>query len=138
MLAQIFEFIGNHLLLVGVFVFLLVAFFVHESRRGGQAISVADLVALVNREGAVLLDVRDKKEYAEGHITGAVNLPYAGFDARLGELEKYAGKPVVLVCKMGQHSGPIGRKLRATGFADVRRLKGGMAEWAARGLPVVK
>ena len=138
MLAQIFEFIGNHYLLVGVFVFLLVAFFVHESRRGGRAVSASDLVALVNREGAVVLDVRDKQEYASGHITGALNLPYATFDARLGELEKYQDKPVVLVCKMGQHSGPIGRKLKARCFAEVRRLSGGMAEWTASGMPVVK
>ena len=138
MFARIFEFIGNHFILVSVFVFLLVAFFVHERRRGGQGVSSSDLVTLVNREGAVVLDVRDMKEYAAGHITGAVNMPYATFDTRLGELDKYRDKPVVLVCKMGQHAGAVGRKLKDQGFADVRRLTGGMAEWNAGGLPVVK
>jgi len=44
----------------------------------------------------------------------------------------------VLVCKMGQSAGAAGRKLRADGFSDVRRLSGGMAEWNASNLPVVK
>jgi len=44
----------------------------------------------------------------------------------------------VLVCKMGQSAGAAGRKLRTDGFLDVRRLSGGMTEWNASNLPVVK
>ena len=93
---------------------------------------------LVNREGAVIVDVRDKKEFGHGHIAGALNVPFSAIDSRVGELAPYKEKPVVLVCKMGQHAGSIGRKLRAQGFEDVRRLSGGMAEWGANSLPVVK
>ncbi|MBL6689923.1 MAG: rhodanese-like domain-containing protein, partial [Pseudomonadales bacterium] len=66
------------------------------------------------------------------------NFPLATFDSRVGELDTYKEKPVVLVCKMGQHAGAVGRKLKAQGFEDVRRLSGGMAEWTANSLPVVK
>ncbi|MGI9322407.1 MAG: rhodanese-like domain-containing protein [Pseudomonadales bacterium] len=138
MLEQLIEFIGNHYLLVGLFAFLLVAFIVNESRRGGAAVSSSNLVTLVNREGALVVDVRGAKEYSAGHIAGALNLPLTNVEARLEELEPYKDKPVVLVCKMGQHAGAIGRKLKAHGFADVRRLSGGMAEWSASSLPVVK
>jgi len=138
LVEQIFEFIGNHFILVSVFVFLLVAFFINEGKQGGAAISPSNLVKLVNREGAVILDVRDSKDFNGGHIAGAVNLPFATFDSRVGELDTYKDKPVVLVCKMGQHAGSVGRKLKAQGFEDVRRLSGGMAEWTASSLPVVK
>ena len=121
-----------------MFVFLLFAFFVNEGKQGGAAISTSNLVTLVNREGAVILDIRDNKEYSAGHIAGAINMPYASVDSRIGELEGYKEKPLVLVCKMGQHSSSAGRKLKAQGFTDLRRLAGGMSEWSASNLPVVK
>lgn len=138
MVAQIFEFIGNHYILVSVFVFLLVAFVVNEGKRGGAAISPNNLVNLVNRNGAVVIDIRDKKDFGNGHIAGAMNIPFSSIDSRVGELESYKEKPIVLVCKMGQHAGSIGRKLKSQGFEDVRRLSGGMAEWGANSFPVVK
>ena len=138
MIAQIFEFIGNHLILVGMFVFLLIAFFVHEARRSGATVSTSVLVNLINKEDAMVLDVRDSKEYREGHIAGSLNIPYTSFDKRSTELREFKEKPLVVVCKIGQHSGTVGRKLGQLGFEDVRRLSGGMTEWSSAGLPVVK
>jgi len=135
---QLFEFVSNHYILIAVFVFLLFAFFINEGKQGGAAISTSNLVTLVNREGAVILDVRDSKEFGAGHIAGAVNIPHSAIDARVGELDAHKEKPLVLVCKMGQHSSAVGRKLKAHGFEDVRRLSGGMAEWSASNLPLVK
>jgi len=135
---QIFSFIGNHYILVSIFVFLLVAFIINEGKQGGAAISTGNLVNLVNREEAVIVDIRDNKDFGAGHIAGAINIPFASIDSRVGELESYREKPIVLVCKMGQHAGAAGRKLKAQGFLDVRRLSGGMAEWGASSLPGVK
>ena len=129
---------SNHYILVSSFVFLLVAFVINEGKQGGAAITPTNLVNLVNREGAVLLDIRDPKEYSAGHIAGALSMPVSSIDARIGELESEKGKPVVLVCKMGQQASATGRKLKALGFENVRRLSGGMAEWTAGSLPVVK
>ena len=138
LVEQIFEFISNHYILVSAFVFLLVAFVINEGKLGGAAITPTSLVNLVNREGAVLIDIRDTKEYSAGHIAGALSMPVSSVDARIGELESYKDKPVVLVCKMGQHASAVGRKLKALGFENVRRLSGGMAEWTASSLPMVK
>ena len=138
MIAQIFEFIGNHPFLVGTFLFLVVAFLINEGKQGGSAVSTANLVSLVNKEGAVILDVRDQKDFGAGHISGAIHIPYSSLDQRASELDGNKDKPVVVVCKMGQHSSAAGKKLKALGFENVRRLSGGMAEWNAAGLPVVK
>lgn len=123
---------------MSLFLVLLVAFIINEGKQGGAAISPTNLVTLVNREGAVVVDVRDSKEFNSGHIAGAVNIPAAKIDAQIGDLEPYKANHVILVCKMGQHAGSVGRKLKAQGFESVRRLSGGMAEWSASNLPVVK
>jgi rhodanese-related sulfurtransferase len=138
LLNQLIEFVGNHYVLVSLFLVLVVAFIINEGKQGGAAISPSSLVTLVNREGAVIVDVRDGKEFGNGHIAGAVNIPATSIDSRVGDLLAYKEKPVVLVCKIGQHAGAAGRKLKAQGFENVRRLSGGMAEWTASNLPVVK
>jgi rhodanese-related sulfurtransferase len=138
MIEQLFEFAGNHYILVGTFLVLLVAFFVNEGKQGGAAIATGVLVNLMNHQDAVVVDVRDSKEFAAGHIAGAINVPYSSLDGKMPELESYKERPMVLVCKLGQHAGAAGRKLRAQGFDDVRRLSGGMAEWTGANLPVVK
>ena len=135
---QLFEFIGNHPYLVGGFVVLLVLFIRNETRRGGRSVSAQELVALVNKEDAVVLDLRDQKEFAAGHIVDSVNIPYSSLESRLSELDEYKDKPIVLACKMGQHAGSAGTALRKNGFANVSRLTGGIAEWRNQNLPVVK
>jgi rhodanese-related sulfurtransferase len=135
---QVFEFITNHPYLVGGFVVLLALFIRNETQRGGSSVSAQQLVALVNKEDAVVLDLRDQKEYASGHIANAVNIPYSALESRLSELDKFKDKPIVLTCKVGQHAGAAGTALRKNGFPNVSRLSGGIAEWRNQNLPVVK
>ena len=137
-MEQLFEFIGNHPLLVGAFLLILALFVRNELVRGGRAVTPQELVNLVNRDGAVVVDVRDKNEFSEGHIVGAINVPHTALANRLAELEKYKERPLVLACKMGQHAGASGTVLRKAGFQNVSRLKGGVAEWRNQSLPVVK
>lgn len=138
MIDQLFEFAFNHYLLVSMFLFLLVAFFINENRQGGASVSPAELVKLINREQAVVLDVRDKKDFKEGHIVDAVNIPHASIDSSIQKIEKFKERKLVIVCKVGQHSGAVGKKLKMLGYAQVQRLSGGIAEWRASNLPLVK
>jgi rhodanese-related sulfurtransferase len=138
MLDQLIEFAISHYVLVGLFFALLVAFFLNESRLGGATVSPSELVHLINKEEGVVLDIRDQTDFNAGHIVDAINVPFAGIDSRLADLKKYQASAVVIVCKMGQHSGAVGRKLRAAGFNNVRRLSGGIAEWRASNMPLIK
>lgn len=135
---RLLEFIVNHPELTGPFAVLLILFFLLESRRGGKTVSTHELTHLVNKEDALILDVRDAKEFREGHITESRNIPFSTLKENLGQLDKHREKPVVVVCKMGQTSGAAGRILSASGFKDVRRLSGGISTWTAEGLPLVK
>ncbi len=137
-MEQLFEYIGNHPILVGAFVLAFALFVRNEVSRGGRSVTPQELVNLVNRDGAVVVDVRDANEYSQGHIVDAVNVPHTALGTRISELEKYKGKPVVLACKMGQHAGAAGTILRKAGFDNVSRLKGGVTEWLNQNLPVVK
>jgi rhodanese-related sulfurtransferase len=137
-MEKFFEFIGNHPFLVGSFVLLLVLFIRNEMRRGGTTLSAQQLVDLVNREGAIVLDVRDRKEFDAGHIVGAVSIPYANLESRIDELRKFTEKPIIITCRMGQHAGAAGTLLRKQGFKNVSRLAGGMAEWLNQNLPVTR
>lgn len=135
---QFIEFVTNHPFLIGTFIILLSLFIRNETRRGGQSVSVQKLVDMVNRENALVLDVRDKKEFESGHIVDAVNIPYGSLETRLDELARHRERPIVVACRMGQHSGAAGTLLRKKGFPNVSRLTGGIAEWRNQNLPVVK
>lgn len=134
---RLLEFMLNHPILVGCFCVLLAAFIGLETRRGGRGVSPQQLTNLVNQGNAIVLDVRDGKEYRAGHITGSKNIAFSGLKDKIGELGSDKTKTVILVCKMGQHSGAAGRILSAAGFKDVRRLTGGISGWQADGLPLV-
>ena len=121
----------GYLCFVGGFVFR------NESARAGATVT-QELVRLVNKEEAIVLDVRDRTEFMAGHIVDAINIPYASLESRVDELAKHKEKPVVIACKMGQHSGAAGTLLQKNGFTNVTRLTGGYAEWRAQNLPMVK
>lgn len=137
-MEQFLEFIGNNLILVGVWVALALALIFHLSKSGAQAIGPQQAVMLINRNDGVVLDIRDKKDYDAGHIVDSVHIPHTKLSAQLAELEKLKSRPVIVVCKMGQHSGDACKMLQSAGFEQVVRLRGGMAEWRAQNLPLVQ
>lgn len=138
-MADFFAFLGNHYLLVGLFLALLAAFFWNESTRAGATVSAQQLINLVNRQNALVFDLRERKEFEAGHIVDAINVPHQTIQDKVEALQKkYVDRPIILACKMGQHSSAAGNVLRKAGFAQVLRLTGGMTEWRNQNLPVVK
>ncbi|MDG2249628.1 MAG: rhodanese-like domain-containing protein [Gammaproteobacteria bacterium] len=137
-MAQFVEFIGNHLLLSAMWVITLGAIMMYHQRTGASSVGPQKAVMLINRQGAVVVDVREKKEFDTGHIVDSINIPLAKLKQRLSELRKHKEKPVVVVCKLGQHSGDAAKTLQESGYAEVFRLSGGLTEWKAQSLPLVQ
>ncbi len=137
-MARLIEFIGNHWELVSVFLALLVALFAVETRRAGQTVTALYATHLINKQNALVLDIRDSNEFSAGHIPGALNIPYAKVKERISELESYRECPIILVCKLGQHSGTVGKWLREKKFRNIQRLSGGISGWVSDQLPLVK
>ncbi len=134
-MTQFLIFLGEQWLLVSILLALVGLFLWSENRRAGDSISVHQLTQQVNSGNALVLDLREPKEFRDGHIVDAVNVPFAKLAERMAELDK--ARPLVLVDKLGQHSAHAGRTLKQAGF-QVTRLTGGMSEWTASSLPVVK
>ncbi|MFC3678683.1 rhodanese-like domain-containing protein [Bacterioplanoides pacificum] len=134
---QLFEFIGNHWWLVGIWGVFLAALLWDNNRRAGQSVSTAQATQLINKEDAVVLDIRDKADFGAGHLANAINIPYASLATRMNELSAHKDKPIILVCKTGQTVSMAGKMLREKGYNAVR-LSGGMMEWNAQNLPLVK
>lgn len=136
-MEQFLEFIGNHWILSSLWLAALAAIIVYHQRSGSKALSTAEAVTLINRKDALVLDVREKKEFDAGHVVDAINIPLAKLKQRMPELNKHKEKPVLVVCKLGQHSGDATRQLQEAGFTEVYKLSGGVGEWKAQSLPLV-
>jgi rhodanese-related sulfurtransferase len=136
--TQLFEFVNNHWELALAFLATLAALAFTELRRGGKSVTTHEATRLINKEEAIVLDIRSPKEYSAGHIMNAINIPLGDIEKRQDELEKHKGKPVIVVCKLGQVSSSATRKLSTTGFANVVRLSGGITEWSNQNLPLMK
>ena len=134
------DFIQNNILLIAVaFVSgaMLIWPFVRRTS-GGPWVSTVEATQLINRQDALVLDVRSAEEYAKGHILGARNLPLADLERRSAELDKHKAKPVIVHCENGNRSTSALALLRKHGFASVVNLAGGYAAWQQAGLPVEK
>ncbi len=134
---EFFDFISEQWVLVSIFMTLIYLYAINERAKSGKTISPHVVTRMINSEEAILLDVREIKDFSLGHIAGAINIPYAKLSQRISELEQYRTKAIIIADKQSQHSGSVGRKLQQEGFSALR-LTGGMMEWQNQSLPVVK
>lgn len=103
-----------------------------------REVGVAEAVQLINRQDAVILDVREPGEFKAGHIPNARNVPESALAARLKELDKLKGKPILVACASGNRSAPACSALQKAGFEQVYALSGGMGAWQQAGMPMKK
>ncbi len=135
------SFVQNNWLLILVF-FLSGAMLVWPlvQRRASPVKDVGNLEAtrLMNSANAVLLDVRETKEFEGGRLPKAVHIPLSQIDARGDDLARYVGRPVVAYCMSGNRSRMAGKALVRAGVKDIYHLRGGYRAWKDAGLPVEK
>jgi rhodanese-related sulfurtransferase len=103
-----------------------------------KEVGTLNATQLINRQNAVLLDVREAKEYAAGHLPDAMHIPLSELGGRGTELAKLTSRPVIAYCERGQRSRAAGSVLAKLGFAEVYQLTGGFRAWKDAGLPVEK
>jgi len=137
-MAQFFEFIANHWMLVSALVVLLILLAWDSSQKSGPKVSTHEATRLINQNNAVVLDIRDKADFKSGHLVDAVNIPNSQVAERLSDLEKHKSDPIIVVCKTGQSASAASKTLKDNGFEQVYRLSGGIMEWTNNNLPLVK
>jgi rhodanese-related sulfurtransferase len=105
---------------------------------GGPSVTTLEATQLINRQDALLLDVREQAEYAQAHILNARGLPLSQLEARIGDIEKFKDKPLIVYCATDNRSSSAAATLKKRGFSNVVILSGGFAAWQQAGLPVQK
>ena len=105
---------------------------------GGPSVNTLEATQLINRQDALVVDVREQAEYAQSHILNARLLSLSQLEARIGDIEKFKDKPVIVYCASGSRSNSAAAILRKSGFSNVANLSGGFAAWQQAGLPVQK
>ena len=106
---------------------------------GGPWVTIAQATHLINREDAVMLDVRDAGDYGAGHILGAKNLPLARLESgESGDFAKRKDKPLIVYDDGGEGAAKAAAALKRLGFTQVANLSGGLGAWRQAGLPVEK
>lgn len=139
--AELAAFAGRNPFLSLTFVGLTVAIIANEIANllsGIKRISPAELTALINRDNALVIDLRAAADFAKGHIAGSKNVQMSQFDPENKALAPAKALPVVLVCNVGQTASVAAKRLRKAGFTHVAVLEGGIRAWLAADLPVVK
>ncbi len=108
------------------------------SRSSAREINVQQAIKLINYENALVLDVRDDGEFAEGHLPNSKHIPVERINDRLQELEKLKDHPIVIVFRPGFRAGQAASILRKNGFDKVYNLSGGIDFWKRDNMPIVK
>ena len=106
--------------------------------RGIREVDCVAATQLINHKNALVLDVREESEYKAGHGLNSKLVPLGKLNERIGELEKYRDKPVVVVCRSGARSANACALLGKQGYAECYNLAGGMIAWQKANLPVKK
>ena len=137
----IVEFATKHIWLVAIAVIsggYVILPLITKGASGVREVGPMEAVQLMNRNDAVVLDVREEGEFSGGHIAGSKHFPLTSLEKRSGELKKYLKKPVVVVCASGARSRSACGTLKKLGFENVTTLAGGIGAWQRANLPTVK
>ncbi len=138
-MGQFFEFTFNHPIMMSALFAIIIMIVMNEFKQkllGFTEIAPGEAVRMINHDDAVVVDVRDDKEFSEGHVINAVHIPLGLLDSKLDTLEQYRDKPLIVYCRSGQRSAKAGSILQRQGFKSIYKLKGGMMAWTSADLPV--
>ncbi len=140
-MPKLIEFVINHwdlFLALAIILLMMFSGTLGSRLRGYKPITALEAVQLLNRDNAVLIDVREDSEFKEGHIIDAHHIPLGKLGERMKELEPFREQPIVVNCRSGHRSGSACARLRKNGFQTVYNLKGGIMAWQSAGLPLQK
>lgn len=142
MTESLVPFLSQHWILSSIFVLLFLALCINEFilRRSGfgtHLLSPEQAVQWINHKEAIVVDIRNPKSFSEGHILGSLNIPEDVFDKKIGLLEKFKNRSLIVICASGQTSQKVVRDLKKKGFQALL-LSGGLLAWRNAGLPLSK
>ena len=135
------EFVTNHLFLFSLLIAILALLIWNlygDTISGIRQVIPMEATRLINHENAVIIDIRKKDEFDNGHILNARHIPVAEMEERKKDLQKYKQSAVILYCNNGSESTRTARALTHDGFEKLFCLKGGLHSWRNANLPLTR
>jgi rhodanese-related sulfurtransferase len=133
------NFLIENWMLVAVAAGSALALFLPTITKGAAGgVEPTEAVLLINREKAVLIDVCEPAEYAQGHAMGSKNIPLGQLESQLPLLVKNKSLPVILVCQVGGRASRAAAQAKKLGYDRAQALSGGLKAWREASLPVEK
>ncbi len=142
-MQQLTEFIIHHWIWVSILALAIIALIVIEIRNpnrasGNSQLTAEQVVALVNHEKAVIIDIRTEEQFQNGHVINAISIPASRADTLLMHLKKYKQRSIILVCALGTQAPKLVAQLQQAGLKKIYILAGGMRAWKSASMPIIK
>jgi rhodanese domain protein len=122
------------LIIIAVIAAVSLAMPLINTRRFGPMVSSEQAVSLINKQNALVVDVRAQKDFKRVRIANSVNIPANEIQNRLGELSK--DRTIIVVDNSGNMSAAVSKLLRGVGFTKVYVLDSGLVGWMRDKLPL--
>lgn len=140
-MQEYLEFASRHPILISIFVALLILIIVGEFRRkAGSAKPLTPVAAtqLINGDNCLVIDVRPKNEYKEGHVIGAQQLNLSEIKDKGDRLSQDKNQAMIVYCRNGTQAPTAANQLKLLGYTQVYTLAGGLMSWQADSMPLEK
>ncbi|WED21642.1 rhodanese-like domain-containing protein [Vibrio sp. JC009] len=141
-MQEYIDFFQGNMMLSVLWVGLAVALvlnIVKTKTAGYKEITSPELTHFINKEDGVVVDIRTKDEFKQGHIAGSVHvLPADIKSGSFGDLEKHKANPIIVICKSGTAAHESANLLAKAEFEKVYLLKGGLMSWSDAKMPLVR
>ena len=142
MMQEYIDFFSSHLMLTMAWVAIAVVLIytlINSKLAGVKSITTQEATLLINRQNAIVVDIRSHDEFKKGHIVNAKNITLSQInEGKFGGIENHKETPIILVCETGARSAGAGSKFTKAGFTQVSNLLAGMSGWESESLPLTK
>ena len=138
-MQEYIDFFSNNLMLSVAWVViavLVVYSFIAAKLTGVKSVTTQEATLLINKQNAIVVDIRKSDEFKKGHIVNAKNITESQIEqGKFVGIASHKDTPIILVCDTGVRTSGAAKKLVKAGFTQVNNLREGMSGWQSANLP---
>jgi rhodanese-related sulfurtransferase len=133
------DFLFENIFLVGLIIISgVLLFFPKVLSRDNKVLGSKEVTLLINREPAMLVDVRSEADFRAGHITNAINIPLDQIEVQINKITSNSKKNIIVYCQKGVRSAQAFRLLNKLGLPKLYTIEGGLDAWLKNNLPIIE
>ena len=133
------DFLFENIFLVGLIIISgALLFFPKVLSRDNKVLGSKEVTLLINREPAMLVDVRSEADFRAGHITNAINIPLDQIEVQINKITSNSKKNIIVYCQKGVRSAQAFRLLNKLGLPKLYTIDGGLDAWLKNNLPIIE